>query len=109
VNGRCGCALFAAAGATSPRYTGTSRIKVLSGYLNGEGIPDSIAGYFGPYSDTFVWDCAMNSFAFGLVIANGHQHDVQHGDYENAGGPPPVTVCPQLRLLPRHSGHVLQP
>jgi hypothetical protein len=94
LNGRCGCALFASSGSTSPKYTGTSRIKVLSGYLNGEGIPDSIAGYFGPYSDTFVWDVAMNSYAFGLVVANGHQHDLQHGDYENAGGPPPVTGRP---------------
>jgi hypothetical protein len=94
LNGRCACALWAAAGSTSPKYTGTSRVKVLSGYLNGEGTADSIAGYFGPYSDTFVWDVAMNSFAFGIVIANGHQHDIVHGDYENAGGPPPVTGTP---------------
>jgi hypothetical protein len=94
LNGRCGCALFAAAGSTSPKYTGTSRVKILSGYLNGEGIPDSMACYLGPYSDTFRWDVAMNSYAFGLVIANGHQHDVVHGDYENAGGPPPVTGRP---------------
>lgn len=94
IDGRCGCALFASAGATSPKYTGTSRIKVRSGYVNGEGIPDSIACYLGPYSDTFLWDVAMNSYAFGVVVANGHQHDLMHGDYENAGGPPPVTGLP---------------
>jgi hypothetical protein len=95
INGRCGCALFASAGTAEPgNYTGTSRIKVRSGYVNGEGIPDSIACYLGPFSDTFVWDVAMNSFAFGVVIANGHQHDIQHADYENAGGPPPVTGKP---------------
>jgi hypothetical protein len=94
LNGRIGCALFASSGTTIGSFTGTSRIKVLAGYLNGVGIPDSIAGYFGPYSDTFRWDVAMNSYAFGLVIANGHQHDLMHGDYENAGGPPPVTGLP---------------
>ena len=94
LNGRCGCGLFASAGSTSPKFTGTSRIKVLSGYLNGEGIPDSIALYAGPFSDTFVFDVALNSYAFGVVIANGHQHDFQHLDVENAGGPPPVTGLP---------------
>jgi hypothetical protein len=94
LNGRCGCALFASAGSTSPKYTGTSRIKVKSGYLNGEGIPDSMAAYFGPFSDTFQFDVAMNSYAYFVVIANGHQHDVQHLDCENAGGPPPVTGKP---------------
>jgi Pectate lyase superfamily protein len=94
LDGRCGCALFASAGQISPRYTGTSRIKVLSGYLNGEGIPDSMACYLGPYSDTFRWDVAMNSYAYAVVIANGHQHDIQHLDAENAGGPVPVTGRP---------------
>jgi hypothetical protein len=95
LNGRCGCALFASAGvAETGNYTGTSRIKVRSGYLNGEGIPDGMACYLGPYSDTFLWDVAMNSYAFGVVVADGHQHDLQHGDYENAGPPPPVTGLP---------------
>lgn len=94
LNGRCGCALFASAGTTSPKYTGTSRIKVRSGYLNGEGVADSIAAYLGPFSDTFVFDVSVNSYAFACVIANGHQHDVQHLDAENAGGPPPVTGRP---------------
>jgi hypothetical protein len=94
LNGRCGCALFASTGSTSPKFTGTSRIKIKSGYLNGEGIPDSMACYLGPYSDTFVFDVALNSYAFGVVVANGHQHDIQHVDIENAGGPPPVTGMP---------------
>jgi hypothetical protein len=95
LNGRCGCALFASAGTAEPgNYSGTSRIKVKSGYVNGEGIPDSIACYLGPYSDTFVWDVAMNSYSYSVVIANGHQHDIQHVDCENAGPPPPVTGRP---------------
>ena len=94
LNGRIACALFASTGSTEPKYTGTSRIKVNSGYLNGEGVADSMAGYFGPFSDTFVWNVAMNSYACGVVIANGHQHDLQHMDCENAGGPPPVSGKP---------------
>jgi hypothetical protein len=95
LNGRCACALFASSGSTSPKFTGTSRIKVLSGYLNGEGIADSMACYLGPFSDTFAFNVAMNSYAYSVVIANGHQHDIQHLDCENAGGPPPVTGMPQ--------------
>lgn len=94
VNGRCGCALFASAGSTSPKFTGTSRIKVKSGYINGEGIPDSMGCYLGPFSDTFQWEVAMNSYTYGIVIANGHQHDISHVDIENAGPPPPATGGP---------------
>lgn len=94
LNGRCGCAMFASSGSTSPKFTGTSRIKVLSGYLNGEGVQDSIALYAGPFSDTFAFNVALNSYSFGVVIANGHQHDIQHIDIENAGPPPGVTGMP---------------
>jgi len=70
--------------------TGTSRIK-FRGYINGGSIPDGIGAYMGPFSDTMEWRVACNSFAFGTVIANGHQNDIGGADYENAGTPPPVT------------------
>jgi len=91
LSGRIACALFCSAGTGS---TGISRIKVRSGYLNGTGIADSIAAYMGPYSDTNEWHVAMNSYAYGVVVANGHQHQLLDADYENAGGPPPVTGKP---------------
>lgn len=94
LNGRVSCALFCSAGATSPYFTGTSRIKVKAGYLNGESLPDSMACYLGPFSDTVQFDVSLNSYAYGIVIANGHQHDIQHVDCENAGPPPPVTGTP---------------
>ena len=70
---------------------GTSRIKFLSGYGNGFSLADGIAAYFGPFSDTMKWSLAMNSWAFGVVIANGHMHDLTSADFENAGSAPPVT------------------
>lgn len=94
LNGRIACALFCSAGTATGMYTGTSRIKIQAGYLNGMSLPDSMAAYLGPFSDTVEWHVAMNSFAFGVVVANGHQHQLLDADYENAGGAPPVTGKP---------------
>jgi hypothetical protein len=91
LKGRSSCGVYMGAGTGA---TGTSRIKIRGGYLNGISLPDSIACYLGPYSDTVRWSAAANSFAFGVVIANGHQHDVSNADFENAGPPPPVTGMP---------------
>lgn len=86
-----GCPVYMSAGT---RSTGTSRIKFWGGYVNGGGIADSIGCYMGPFSDTTAWQVAANSFAFGVVIANGHQHDISSADFENAGPAPPVTGGP---------------
>lgn len=91
LDGRIACALFCSAGTGS---TGTSRLKIQAGYLNGAGIADSMAAYMGPFSDTNEWHVAMNSYAFGIVVADGHQHQLLDADYENAGSPPPVSGMP---------------
>jgi hypothetical protein len=85
-----GCPVYCSAGSKSGG-TGTSRIKFLGGYCNGCSLPDSIAAYFGPFSDTMTWFVACNSFAFGCVIANGHFMDISGADFENAGSVPAVT------------------
>lgn len=71
--------------------TGTSRIKFNGGYVNGASLPDCIGAYFGPFSDTMKWNVAMNSWAFGVLIAGGHQNDISSADFENAGSIPVVT------------------
>lgn len=88
----CGCIAYMQGGTGA---TGTSRIKFLSGYVNGAGLADCIAAYFGPFSDTMRWSVAANSWAFGVVIASGHMNDIISADFENAGGPPPVTGAAQ--------------
>lgn len=47
-----------------------------------------MACYLGPFSDTVWWEVASNNFAFHVVIANGHQHQILGADFENTTAPP---------------------
>lgn len=76
---------------------GTSRIKFHGGYSNGcsATIADSLAIYGGHYSDTVRPEIKLNSFAYGVVVADGHQWDITGMDWENASGTTPIVpTCP---------------
>lgn len=83
-------AIFAGSGANGS--LGTSRVKFTGGYVNGcsGSVPDTIGAYLGHYSDTFKTGIKMNSYAFSVFIADGHQHDISGLDWENASGSTPV-------------------
>jgi hypothetical protein len=72
--------------------SGTSRIGFDGGYINCNRVPDSMAFFFGEFSDTMDWNVAENNCAFFGQIESGHAHKIR-GLAENTGAYAVVTTC----------------
>jgi hypothetical protein len=92
--------VFASSGALDQTNSsqGSSRIKFTNGYHNCS-LQNSIAYYFGVYSDTMgIYGTAQNNCTIGLYVAGGHSIGVWGMDNENYTGSNPTadgsTTCP---------------
>ena len=75
----------AKAGVSRIRFTGGR-----AGCFNNQRLQNSIAAWFGQFSDTCLWDVPVNNTALGVAIENGHSHVVR-GYSENDQPYCPVT------------------
>ena len=80
-----------AVGGTTSSF-GTSRFRFIGGYVSCNRLPDSMAFFFGKYSDTMTWDVSSNNCAFHGLIENGQIHRIE-SEMENTGAYTVVTTC----------------